>query len=426
MTKRKSHPRMLEKLTAAQVKGAKPKPGVKTTLLGDGGNLYLKLSPRIVTGSDDTWISKSWIFRYRDRNTMSLRDMGLGPYSDVGLAEARELAAAQRRILRAGGDPISQRRQERASRRATGARVMTFERCADAYIEAHSPGWENKKHKAQWENTLKRYARPIIGKLPVNEITQDHLVQILKPIWEAKHETASRVRQRIEKILDYAVAENMCVDNPAMWRRISHRLTPPKQLRKKRGVKHHKALPHDEMYEFIQALRKQRGDAARCLEFTILTAARTSESIGTTWAEIDLDKTIWTVPRERMKTRKAHKVPLSDAAVKILKDQQGKHDVYVFSYRDGRLSNMAMLTLLKDRMEKAVTVHGFRSSFRDWGAEQTRYPREVCEMALAHTLGNETEAAYFRSDLFEKRRGLMADWAKYCNRKSGTGVSSTG
>ena len=401
----------LAKLTATAVKNLK-----KLGLHNDGGGLYLKVTKQG---------TKSWIFRWRDRGTGRLRDMGLGSVNSVPLKTARDLAANARELVARGSNPRVERDRERAERRAAERGVLTFDQCAAAYIEAHAPSWTNDKHKAQWKSTLKTYVSPHLGDLTVSDVAQDDVLRCLEPIWTTKTETATRVRQRIEAVLDYARARGLRTgENPARWKgRLDKLLPKPSKLK---GDRHHAALPHSQVAGFLQELREEAGAAARCLEFTILTGARTGESINTHWTEIDFKFKVWTIPAERMKAGKDHRVPLSPATIRLLKAQQGHDDVYVFpGLREGKpLSNMAMLETLRRMGKKDVTVHGFRSTFRDWAAEVTRYPREVCEMALAHTLGNATEAAYFRSDLFEKRRKLMADWARYCNSKPATGDKS--
>jgi integrase len=345
--------------------------------------------------------------------------MGLGAYPVVSLQAAREAALGARALVQAAKDPKVERDRRRAELLAQQGRIPTFDECSALYIAAHEAGWKNVKHVDQWRSTLKTYASPVIGKLPVNFVTAHHVLQILTPIWQSKTETASRVRGRIESVLDWAASPSRRYrdgDNPARWRgHLDKELVKPTKVKK---VTHHKALAYAEMHSFMQALQAQRGVAARCLEFTIFTATRTSEAIGARWDEIDLEAGVWTIPGERIKAAKEHRVPLSGAALAVLEAQEGLDKVFVFPgvAEDSHLSNMAMLELLKD-MEKRFTVHGFRSSFRDWAAETTNFPREVCEMALAHTLKDKTEAAYRRGDLFEKRRMLMDAWATFCATK---------
>src|SRR5688572_728595 len=345
--------------------------------------------------------------------------MGLGAYPAVSLQTAREGALAARAHVIAGKDPKAERERLRAELLAQQGKVPTFDECAKLYIAAHEAGWKNAKHTAQWRSTLKEYAGPEIGSLPVNQVTSAHVLKILEPIWRTKTETASRVRGRIESVLAWAASPTRAYrsgDNPARWRgHLDKELAKPASVKK---VRHHAALPYAAMYDFLEELKAKQGVAARCLQFTILTSTRTAEAIAARWDEIDLKAALWTIPGERMKARNEHRVPLSPAAVKLLEGQRDQDEVFVFpgGREKSHLSNMAMLELLKD-MEKKFTVHGFRSSFRDWAAETTNYPREVCEMALAHTLRDKTEAAYRRGDLFEKRRKLMEAWARYCATK---------
>ena len=378
----------------------------------DGGGLYLRVT-RAGT--------RSWIFRWRDAGR--LRDMGLGAVDcaslrtvGASLTAAREAAATARAHVHAGRDPIAERDNERAARRAKSANALTFTECARRYVTAKSAGWKNAKHAEQWRATLESYVYPVIGPMPVRDVETAHVLRILEPIWATKTETATRVRQRIERVLDAAKAWGYrSGDNPARWRGHLENtgLPKPKDLK---HVRHHAALPYTDMPAFMRELATYQGTTARCLEFTIYTAARTSESRAARWSEVDVESAVWTIPPERIKSKREHRVPLSPAAVTILKGQQGHNPEFVFpGTRDGRaLSNMAMLELLQGTMGKAVTVHGFRSTFRDWAAERTNYQRELAEMALAHALRDKTEAAYMRSDMFEKRGRLMNAWAKYC------------
>ena len=389
------------RLSPKQVQN-KSKPGYYC----DGMGLYLQVSP---SGS------KSWLFRFTLAG--KAREMGLGPLHTVGLADARNKAADCRRLLLAKVDPIEARKKAAASSALDAARSITFTECATAYIKAHRAGWKNAKHAEQWTNTIETYCGPVFGALPVQSVDTGLVLRALEPIWTEKPETATRVRGRIESVLDWAKARGYRAgDNPARWRGHMDNLLPA--LKKKLRVKHHAALPFDQMGTFMGALRSQEGTAARALEFLILTAARTGEVIGAKWDEIDLSAALWTVPAERMKTGNEHRVPLSPRAVAIIRELRSTREGYVFrGQKDGTpLSNMAMLELLKRMGRGDLTVHGFRSSFRDWTAERTNYPREVCETALAHTVSNQVEAAYRRGDLFNKRAELMRDWAKHCNQ----------
>ena len=294
---------------------------------------------------------------------------------------------------------------------------MTFSKCAEKYIAAHSAAWRNDKHAAQWKNTLKAYADPIIGELAVKDVDTGLVLRVLEPIWTKKPETASRLRGRMERILDWArVMGYRSGENPARWRGHLDKLLPSAMNRRKR--EHHAALPYDQLGAFVGDLRKQSGSAARALEWLILNASRTGEVIGAKAGEVDLDKGIWTIPAERMKSGREHRIPLSPRAIEIAREQEGP---YLFpGLRNGDpLSNMAMLKLLRRMGRDDITTHGFRSTFRDWAAECTSYPNEVCEMALAHAIGDKVEAAYRRGDLFEKRRQLMLDWGRYCEAQDG-------
>lgn len=376
----------------------------------DGKGLYLHVSK---TGA------KSWIYKY-SRAGGKRPEMGLGPYPEVSLAEAREKAEECRKLRAAGKDPIEVRDAAILAAKIKAARVMTFEDCATAYIEAHRAGWRNDKHAAQWPSTLQTYAYPIFGNLPVQEVDTPLIVKALKAIWYTKPETATRVRGRIERVLDWAKVSGFRTgENPARWRGHIAQLLPPRSKVAKQ--EHHAALPYAEIGEFMRLLREQGGTAARALEFTILTAARTGEALGARWEEIDFAARVWNVPEDRMKAGKPHRVPLSAAALDILKGLQGASEgPYVFpgGKRGKPLSNMAMLVLLRRMGRRDLTAHGFRSTFKDWASEQTNFPGEVAEMALAHTIEDKVEAAYRRGELLEKRRLLMDAWASYCDRIS--------
>ena len=390
----------------------------------DGAGLYLRIAP----GG-----AKGWIFRFTHGGRV--RDMGFGAYPDISLAKARELAEDARVLVKAGVDPIERRKAERVA----AAKTVTFDEAARQFIADHEAGWRNAKHRAQWTNTLKTYASPVFGKLPVSEIDSGLVLRALKPIWYTKPETASRVRGRIESVLDWTRAHGYrSGENPAQWKGNLRALLPAKS--KVARVKHHPALPYAEIGVFMADLRQREGVAARALEFAILCACRTGDIIGNErddkppmkWPHVDLDARVWTILST--KTDTVHRVPLSDSAVKLLKDVQalGLGD-NVFTGRSGEpLSNMAMASVIErindDRKARGlpryvdpkqggrdVTVHGFRSTFRDWAAERTNYQNFVVEMALAHAISDDVEAAYRRSDLFDKRRRLMAEWARYCS-----------
>jgi integrase len=394
--------RTIGKLTALRVDKTK-QPG----MYGDGGGLYLRVTP---DGA------KNWVFRFMLNGRA--RWMGMGPLHTVNLAEARKRAGEHRLRRHDGIDPIEARRTERAQARLDAAKAVTFSQCAEAYIKAHRVGWRNGKHAAQWEATLATYAEPVVGTLSVQAIDTALVLKCLEPIWTEKPETAGRVRGRIEAVLDWAKVRGFRTgENPARWRGHLDKLLPARS--KVRRVEHHAALPYGELPGFLVALREQEGIAARALEFTILTAARTGETIFARWSEFDLLDKTWTVPAERMKAGREHRVPLSARALAIIEEMQSQRhgdDGFVFpGGKPGKpLSNMAFLMLLR-RMERGdLTAHGFRSSFRDWAAERTNVPAEVAEMALAHTISDKTLAAYNRSDLFEKRRRLMQQWATFC------------
>ncbi len=390
-------PRELNKLNTLAVSRAKTR-----GYLSDGGGLYLQVGP---TGS------KSWVFRFRDGP--KLKEMGLGSTHTLTLSEAREAALLCRKQRLAGLDPIALRHGARATARLEAAKAITFEQCATAYIESHKASWQNAKHAAQWGSTLKTYAYPIFGNLPVAGIDTGLVLKAIEPIWSTKTETASRLRQRIEAVLDWArVRGYRDGENPARWKgHIDHSLPARAKVAK---VEHHAALPYSEIGSFMAQLRAQPGNSALALEFAILTAARTGEVLGACWTEFDLTKSIWTIPADRMKAGKEHRVPLSAPALAILSKLE-KHKSGEFVFPGGKtgkpLSGMALLMTLR-RMDRAdLTAHGFRSTFRDWAAERTNYPREVAEMALAHTVGDKVEAAYRRGDLFHKRIKLMEAWA---------------
>ena len=382
---------MAGRLTARKIETAKP------GKYSDGGNLYLIVSP---TGA------RKWVLRFTWRG--KAREMGLGTPATVSLADARERAANARRMVGQGLDPINERKR-------TGG-VPTFGEMADQVREALSVGFRNEKHRAQWKATLATYAAPLSDK-PIDAILTDDVLAVLKPIWTTKSVTASRVRGRIEKVLDAAKAKGYRQgENPARWRgHLDHLL--PKQSKLTRS--HHAAMPYEHVAAFIGRLRESDSLAAQALELTILTAARSGEILGMGWSEVDLDKKIWTVPANRMKAGREHRVPLSERAVAILRqlaDIKTGDFVYPGQRKNRRLSNMAIFMMLR-RMKANVTVHGFRSSFRDWAGNETSYPRDLIETALAHVIGDKAEQAYRRSDALEKRRKLMETWASYCEPK---------
>lgn len=371
----------------------------------DGGGLYLQVS-----GNG----AKSWLFRFTLNG--KARQMGLGSINTISIPEAREAALLCRRQLRDGIDPIDARKRELNTRQINAATFMSFKDCAERYISAHSAGWNSIKHGTQWPNTLKTYVYPIIGDLPVQSVDTGLVMKVLEPIWTTKTETASRVRGRIERVLDYATSlKYRSGENPARWKgHLDNLLAKRSKVQK---VKHHPALPYPETPSFISVLRQQEGVSARGLEFLILTAARTGEVIGASWGEIDIENKVWVVPAERMKGGQEHRVPLSAASLQILtqmKEVATSNYVFPGGKKNRPLSNMAFLQLLKRMARADITGHGFRSTFRDWTSELTAYPNEVAEKALAHTISNKVEAAYRRSDLFDKRKNMMDDWATFC------------
>ncbi|WP_429497101.1 tyrosine-type recombinase/integrase [Robbsia andropogonis] len=379
----------------------------------DGGGLGLQVTKAGV---------RFWVFRYMLAGKQ--RKMGLGPFPEVSLAAARDLAATNRSILRSGRDPITARNADLVPIEAK--KVPTFDEAAAAYIDAHSPTWRNDKHRDQWTNTLATYASPHFGNRAVDLIDTEVVLKALKPIWLTKNETATRVRQRVETVLDWATVQKMrSGDNPARWRgHMSYLLPAPDRVA---PVVHHPALPFATMADFMVDLRQLDSLSARALEFTILTAVRTGETLGAVPAEFDLAKAIWTIPKERMKARRDHRVPLGPRALEIASERieaekaSGTKMLFPGARKGRPLSNMAMLQVVRGMTWGHLTVHGFRSTFRDWAAERTAYANEVVEMALAHTVGNATEAAYRRGDMLERRAPLMAEWEDYCLAKASEG-----
>jgi integrase len=340
--------------------------------------------------------------------------MGLGPLHTISLAEARTKAREARQLRLEGIDPIEARNAKRAEAKLEVAKSMTFEQCAASYIASHAAGWKNPKHAKQWPSTLQTYVYPVFGRLPVQTIDVGFVMRVLEPIWQTKPETASRVRGRIESILDWAKARGYRNgENPARWRGHLNNLLPARS-KAKRAVRqttgrdeHHPALPYFDLPAFMSELRQHAEVEARALEFTILSAARTNEVVGMHWREVDLAKGVWTVPAERMKADREHRVPLSDDALTILRGLETAGRVFP-------IGPTAMLEFLRYQLKRdKITVHGFRSSFRDWASECTTVPREVVEMTLAHAISDKVEAAYRRGDLFQKRRDLMDAWGRY-------------
>lgn len=382
-------------------------------LYSDSNGLYLQISR---SGA------KSWIFRFMMNKRA--RAMGLGPIQLVSLAEARMKALECRKLLLNGIDPIDKRTSERQQLALEAAKAITFDQCATAYIEAHKASWKNEKHLQQWRNTLETYASPKIGKLSIQDVDTTLVVKVLEEIWYKKAETANRLRNRIELVLAWATVRGYRKgDNPARWTNHLDQLLPKRSDVQK--VKHFAALPFADMGDFMAKLRALDGIAPIALEFCILTATRSSEVFGARWSEINFDESVWTIPAERMKAERPHRIPLSSRAVDILKTVKDRsRGEFVFSGRTPgtALCNNAFLAVLKRRMNLSITAHGFRSSFSDWANEKTGHSRETIEAALAHTIGDQTEAAYRRMDQMLKRRVLMNDWLKHCNsgpKKSG-------
>jgi integrase len=369
----------------------------------DGGGLYLAVK---ASGS------KSWAFIWRKDGKR--REMGLGSYPAVRLARARGLANEYREAVAEGRDPIAERRQDAEP---------SFGDCADQFLESMESQWRNNKHRAQWKMTLTHYAAALREK-QVSEIDTGDVLAVLKPIWATKPETASRLRGRIERVLDYAKARGWRTgENPALWRGHLKNVLPQRQ-KLTRG--HHAAMPHEEVAAFVARLQALNGVSARGLEFLILTAARTGEVRGATWAEMDLKNAVWIIPASRMKAGREHRVPLTPRAIEIvqaMKGQQVSDFVFPGQKADAPLSVMAFDMLMRRMKADAFTVHGFRSAFRDWVGDKTQFPREVAEAALAHTVGDATERAYRRGDALEKRRALMEAWALYCSAGPSTNDS---
>lgn len=374
----------------------------------DGDGLYLKITP---TGS------ASWQYRYQIAGKR--RMMGLGACAHVTLAEARQKAAEARKQVKQGIDPLDVKEAEQT---AVKAQQATFRDVAKDYIDDHRAGWRNAKHAQQWENTLSTYAFPKIGDKPPQEVTTEDVLGILKMIWQAKPETANRVRNRIELVIDAARAKGLSsAANPAAWRGHLDKLLPK---RSKISKTHHAAMDYRDLPAFFKRLKGGRTSLSSvALQLTVLTACRTSEVLLADWQEFDLSHKLWTIPGERMKAGRPHRVPLSDAVLALLKDLDSKKGYLFPGARQGRpLSNMAMTMVLRKLDHPELTVHGFRSTFRDWCAEETHYPNIVAEQALAHTVGSAVEAAYRRGDLLDKRRALMADWATYCTTEPAANV----
>jgi len=375
-------------------------------MYADGGSLYLRVAP----GG-----SKQWIFRYAAPSGR-VRDMSLGAVHTFSLAEARERAADARKLRADGIEPINHKRARLAALRAADAKAMTFEQCARGFIKDNEAEWTSPKHRQEWEITLRKYVFPLLGSLPVEAIDTPLVLKVIKPMWERIPTTASRVVGRIHAVIGWATVHHYRHgDNPARWQgHLEHALPALSKVAK---VKHHAALPYAQVGAFVAKLRKDSSVGARCLEFITLTAARLGEAINAEWDEIDLANRVWVVPASRMKADREHRVPLSGAALAVLKAVQAiRQSDYVFpGTRQGRpVGENTPVRLAKQAAGSNITVHGLRSTFRDWASERTSFSREVAEMALAHAIPNAVEAAYRRGDLFEKRRKLMEAWAEFC------------
>jgi integrase len=383
-------------------------------MYADGGGLYLAISKTGV---------RSWIFRYRAAS--GERAHGLGPLHTVSLKQARDKALACRQQRVDGIDPIEAKRAARLAAKAASAKTMTFRQCAEAYITAHRDDWTNPRHAKHWTATLETYAFPVVGDLPVHIIGLDLIIKILDPIWKEKTTTAARLRGRIEAVLDWATVRGFrSGENPARWKGHLEQL-----FSRKTSAKHFSALPYSDIGTFMTELREVEGIGARALEFTILTAKRAGEVIGVRWSEIDFNARLWVIPAERTKTRREHRVPLSESALAILQRLwETRESTFVFpGVQSGQPINKGAMMLVLRRMGRdEITVHGFRSTFSDWCAEQTNTPSEVREMALAHAVSDKVEAAYRRGDLFEKRRQLAEAWARYCTKPGTAKVVSIG
>jgi len=390
------------RLTSLTVKSVK-EPGYHL----DGDGLYLQVS---------TSGSKSWIHRYMRNNVQ--REMGLGSAADVSLAEAREFLRRNRRLLTEGVDPIARRRSDREATLKANLQKRTFEQCALEVHKQNEGSWKNAKHGDQWINTLKTYVFPVFGEMDVSEVSKSDVLKVLGPIWTTKHETASRVKQRIKMVLDWASArDHRLGHDPHLWDQISQSLPKTKLVKK---VKHFESCPYRQVHGVLNAIRHSgTSDAtANAMEFLILTAARSGEVRGALWSEVDFDQKRWTIPPHRMKANREHRVPLSARAVEILRQQRGNDAIFIFANEKGKQLSDMTLTMVLRRLKYDFKVHGFRSTFRDWCAEQTQFPREVCEAALAHVIKDSTEAAYFRSDVYDKRQQLMDAWSSYCATNS--------
>jgi integrase len=401
---------MLHRLTQADLRRTAP------GLYADGGNLYLQ-----ITANGET-VNRSWIFRFAI--TGRRREMGLGPIHITGLKDARTRAAELRKLVYEGRDPIAERDAQKAALAAATAKRMTFDECAASYSRAHSPKW-SAKHAYQWSSAMTRFASPVLGKLPVDIIDVGLVVKVLEPIWHERPETASRLRGGIESVLAWASVRGFRQgDNPARWTNHLEELLPSR--RDILPVEHFAALPYHEVPGLMAKLREGNGVRERALEFLVLTASRAGEVLGARWDEFNFTEQVWTVPAERMKSRREHRVPLCDRGLAILDEMRVcRRNGFVFpSERRENLGESPMRELLK-RLGYKATIHGMRSAFRDWAGEHTNFAREICEAALAHTVGNKVEQAYRRGDALEKRRRLMSEWSAWCSRPVPAGATIT-
>jgi integrase len=405
--------RGINRLSGADLRRSEP------GLYGDGNNLFLQVS---ASRTDRKQINRSWSFRYVDTAGRT-REMGLGSLNVIGLKEARELAREYCALRLRGTDPLEHRNAQRATAAAASMKSITFEAAAHAYIAAHRGEWRSQEHAQEWPASLRRHVFPTLGALPVATIDTALVVKALKEVWQSAPETGARVRGRIESILDWAtVGGYRSGDNPARWNgHLEYLLAAPR----KRQVEHLPAMPWREVPAFIGKLRTVENVSARAFEFTILVAGRTGEVRGAVWSEIDLDDALWVIPAHRMKGGRKHRVPLSPRAVQILREMRHLDDRVVFASVKGGLGESAFRKVLTALGHGDVTVHGFRSAFRDWAGEATNFPREVCEAALAHATGDITERAYHRADALQKRRKLMETWARFCSKPAPTGATVT-
>ena len=374
--------------------------------VGGADGLHLRIA-----GASRAWVLRAKIGARRC-------DIGLGPFPEVTLTDARDAAIDLRRQIRRGIDPLGERKQARLKSQAERQPLITFRSCVEAYVEMNRAGWKNKKHAAQWSATLKNYAFPTIGETGIADVDTPAVLAVIQPIWTTKTETASRLRGRIEAVLDWARVQGFRDgDNPARWRGHLDKTLPPR--RRVQGVNHHAALPYTKVAALIRELQARPGTSARALEFSILCASRSGEVRGALWDEFDLEAGLWTIPAVRMKANKEHRVPLAPQATQLLRDlPRFDKELHVFGApRGGPLSDMSLTAVLKRLGHIDITQHGFRSTFRDWAGETTPYAREVIEHALAHQLKDKAEAAYQRGDLLQKRAALMNDWADFCAGK---------